>query len=73
MLGERATDRRAPTLVQLTVDVLTGVSMSTVLGGADGGRAALVRRWKRALHVLFGELDPASLVERRATRSRAQG
>lgn len=61
MLGERASDRRAATLVQFTVDALTGVAMSTILSGTDGSREVLIRRWKRALHVLFGELDADAL------------
>ena len=61
LLGERADDRRAATLVQFTVDTLTGLSMSTILTGNDGGRELLLRRWKRAVHVLFGELNADQL------------
>lgn len=68
---ELAADRRASTLVQFTVDLLTGLSLSTILtgaGGVDGARQLILRRWKRALLVLFGELDPAALTSSRTNR-----
>lgn len=61
-----ADDRRAGTLVQFTIDLLTGLALSTVLtGDTDGGRELVLRRWKRALRVLFGELDAGSLTRGR--------
>lgn len=57
-----AADPRRATLVEFTIDVLTGLSMTTMLTGDLGRRGALLDRWKRALAVLFGELDPDALV-----------
>lgn len=62
-LGEPyASDDRVETLVEFTVDLLTGLSMSTMLTGADGGREAVLRRWKRALAVLAGVLPATELL-----------
>lgn len=69
VIGPRyAADPRASTLVELTIDVLTGLSMSAMLTGDLGGRQRLLDRWKRALSVLVGELEPAGLVEPRPPR-----
>lgn len=64
VVGAQASDRRTATLVEFTIDVLTGISMSTILTGNPGGRDLLIGRWKRALSVLLGEIDAANLIER---------
>lgn len=64
LVGERfATDPRTATLTEFTIDVLTGLSMSTILTSNLGSRELLLRRWKRALAVLYGDLDAAELIE----------
>ncbi len=62
VLGDYADDPRAATLVELTIDVLTGLSMTTLVTGELGERHRLIERWKRALSVLVGELEPDRLV-----------
>lgn len=57
------TDPRAATLVEFTIDLLTGLSLTTILTSNLGHRELLLRRWKRALSVLVGELAPDELVE----------
>lgn len=47
-----ASDPQAETLVEFTLDLMTGLSLMTMLSGNDGTREAVVRRWKRALGVL---------------------
>lgn len=66
-------DPRLPTLVEFTIDLLTGLSLTTLLTSNLGHRELLLRRWKRALAVLTGELSPAELVERPGRRSRTTG
>lgn len=62
LLGEEyADDPRTETLVEFTVDVLTGLSLTTMLTGNLGEREAMLRRWKRALAVLVGTLTPEEL------------
>lgn len=63
--GEADGDPRLPTLVEFTVDVLTGLATTTLLTNDLGSREVLLRRWKTALRVLLGELDAAELVRRR--------
>lgn len=47
-------DPRVPTLVQFTIDLLTGSAMTTILG--DGGtQQVLLDRWRRAIPVLLGQ------------------
>ena len=66
MLGpEFADDPRTATLVEMTVDVLTGLSLTAMLQGTLGEREAILRRWKRALAVLFGRLPSDELLEGR--------
>lgn len=60
-----ADDPRTPTLVGMTIDLLTGLSMAAMLTGDLGERHKLLTRWKRALSVLFGELAPEELIEPR--------
>lgn len=63
-LGERfATDPRTDTLVEFTMDLLTGLSMSAMLTGRITEREATLRRWKRALAVLIGQLSADELLE----------
>ncbi|WP_246127747.1 TetR/AcrR family transcriptional regulator [Amycolatopsis rhizosphaerae] len=64
VVGAEAVDPRLPTLVQFTLDLLTGLSMSTILTSNLGSREVLLRRWKTALSVLMGELDATQLVAR---------
>lgn len=47
-----ASDPRAETLVEFTFDLMTGLTLTTMLSGNDGTRESVVRRWKRALAVL---------------------
>lgn len=70
LAGPQAHDPRLPTLVEFTIDLLTGLTMSTILTSDLGSREVLLRRWKRALRVLLGELDATELV-RRPTGGRA--
>lgn len=63
VLGEEyAADRRAATVVEFTIDVVTGLSLTTLLTNDLGHRELLLRRWKRALAILLGDLDPDRLV-----------
>jgi AcrR family transcriptional regulator len=50
-------DPRAPSLVQFTIDLLTGAQMASLL--ADDARpiAPMIQRWRRALPVLLGRAD----------------
>ena len=48
-------DPRVPTLVQFTIDLLTGSAMTTLIGGGDGStQQVLLDRWRRAIPVLLG-------------------
>lgn len=60
-----STDPRLPTLVEFTIDLLTGLSMSSILTSNLGSREVLLRRWKSALLILTGQLPPDDLVHRR--------
>lgn len=42
-------DPRAPTLVQFTIDLLTGTAMAGMLGPGRAEGAVVVERWKQAL------------------------
>jgi len=59
VLGHLADNPAAATVVELTIDVLTGLSITTMVTGSLGERAPLVERWKRAVAVLLGDLEPA--------------
>ncbi|WP_244931151.1 TetR/AcrR family transcriptional regulator [Nocardioides sp. W7] len=48
-------DPRAPTLVQFTIDLLTGTTMAGMLGPGRARTAVVVERWKDALVTLAGE------------------
>lgn len=65
LAGVEGGDPRVPTLVEFTIDLLTGLAMSTILTGNLATREVVLRRWKTALHVLMGELDADHLVHRR--------
>ncbi|GEP38421.1 TetR family transcriptional regulator [Nocardioides psychrotolerans] len=56
------TDARVPTLVQFTIDLLTGAAMTGLLGGDRASHELLVRRWVAALPVLLGDADAASWI-----------
>ncbi|MGS2811215.1 TetR/AcrR family transcriptional regulator [Nocardia sp. MW-W600-9] len=58
-----ASDPRAEVLVEFTIDLLTGLSMTAMLTGTLGEREAVVRRWKRALAVLIGRLPSDELLD----------
>ncbi|MFD4352677.1 TetR/AcrR family transcriptional regulator [Nocardia sp. NPDC058518] len=63
VLGEPyASDPRAKLWVEFTIDILTGLSMTTMLTGHLGEREAFIRQWKRALAVLAGTLPADELV-----------
>lgn len=47
-------DPRVPTLVQFTIDLLTGSAMTTLLVDDDRSQQVLLDRWRRALPVLLG-------------------
>lgn len=57
-----AEDPRVPTVVEFTIDVLTGLSMMSMLTSDLGDRAVLLRRWRRTLGILLGELDASTLL-----------
>ncbi|WP_194828204.1 TetR/AcrR family transcriptional regulator [Nocardia sp. XZ_19_231] len=64
VLGEPYTsDPRAEVLVEFTIDMLTGLSMTAMLTGTLGEREAVLRRWKRALAVLAGQLPSEELLD----------
>jgi len=70
LLGpDLADDPRTGTLVEFTIDVLTGLSMTTMLTGNLGEREAMLRRWKRAMAVLVGRLPADQLLEGRAIKA----
>lgn len=55
VLGEpQASDPQTEMLVEFTIDLLTGLSMTTMLTGVLGEREGVLRRWKQALAVLSG-------------------
>lgn len=58
-----AEDPRVPTVVEFTIDVLTGLSMMSMLTSDLGDRAVLLRRWRRTLGILLGELDASTLLD----------
>lgn len=47
-------DPRVPTLVQFTIDLLTGSTMATLLVDGDRPQQVLLERWRRAIPVLLG-------------------
>lgn len=53
-------DPRVPTLVQFTIDLLTGSTMTTLLVDDDRPQRVLLDRWRRALPVLLGRADADS-------------
>lgn len=65
IVGDGAADPRIPTLVEFTIDLLTGLALSTILTNDLGSREVLLRRWKAALSILVGAADPTALVARR--------
>jgi len=63
MLGhEFAADPRTESLVEFTIDVLVGLSLTTMLTGNLGEREAMLRRWKRGLAVLVGRMPADQLL-----------
>lgn len=58
-----AADPRAETLIEFTVDMLSGLSFSTMLTGRIAERETTLRRWKRALAILVGRLHPEELLD----------
>lgn len=70
--GADSVDPRLPTLVQFTIDMLTGLSVSTILSDDPGAREVLLRRWKTALGILIGEADAGELSPRSRRARRPQ-
>ncbi len=58
-----ADDPRVPTVVEFTIDVLTGLSMMSMLTQDLGDRVVSLRRWRRTLGILLGELDASTLLD----------
>lgn len=58
-------DPRVESVVEFTIDVLTGLSMTTMLTGDLGERQAMLRRWKRAVAVLLGVIPQDELISGR--------
>ena len=56
------TDPRVPTLVQFTIDLLTGAAMKGLLAPDASSHELLVRRWVAALPVLLGAADADSWI-----------
>jgi AcrR family transcriptional regulator len=52
VLGEEYAGRSASILVEFTVDLLTGLAMTTMLTGRLGPRQQVLDSWKRALPIL---------------------
>ncbi|GAA2012427.1 TetR/AcrR family transcriptional regulator [Nocardioides kribbensis] len=50
-------DPRVATLVQFTVDLLTGAAMTRLVDPSGSAQARVVERWRRALPVLLGRAD----------------
>ncbi len=50
-------DPRVATLVQFTVDLLTGAAMTRLVDPGGSAQARVVERWRRALPVLLGRAD----------------
>jgi AcrR family transcriptional regulator len=61
-------ERRLPTLAEFSVNFLAGVSLASMLTGPSGARETQIRRWKRALRVMQGELEPEELDGRAGPR-----
>lgn len=55
-------DPRVPTLVQFTIDLLTGAAMTGLLAPDASSHELLVRRWVAALPVLLGDADADSWI-----------
>lgn len=53
-------DPRVPTLVQFTIDLLTGSTMTTLLVDDGDSQRVLITRWRRALETLLGRAAPDS-------------
>ncbi len=58
-----AEDPRVPTVVEFTIDVLTGLSMMSMLTQNPGHQDVLLARWRRTLGILLGELDSSTLLD----------
>ncbi len=61
-------DARTETLVEFTIALLSGLSVTAMLTGSLGQREAVLRRWKRALAVMVGQLPADELLEGRPLR-----
>lgn len=55
-------DPRASTIVQFTIDLLTGSTMTTLLVDQSGPQRVLLQRWRAAIPVLLGRADAADWV-----------
>lgn len=66
-LGEPySSDPRLTTLVEFSIDLLTGLSVTSMLTPGAPERDEVVGRWKRALAVLTGVLGAEELLEGRS-------
>lgn len=57
-----AEDPRVPTVVEFTIDVLTGLSMMSMLAGKSRHQDVFLTRWRRTLGILLGEIDASTLL-----------
>lgn len=55
-------DPRVPTLVQFTIDLLTGSTMTTLLVDGRRSQQLLLDRWRRAIPVLLGRAEASDWV-----------
>ncbi|KQX76414.1 MULTISPECIES: TetR/AcrR family transcriptional regulator [Aeromicrobium] len=55
-------DPRVPTLVQFTIDLLTGSTMTTLLVDERRAQQVLLDRWRRAIPVLLGRAEASDWV-----------
>ena len=55
-------DPRVPTLVQFTIDLLTGSTMTTLLVDHRRSQQVLLDRWRRAIPVLLGRAEASDWV-----------
>ncbi len=55
-------DPRVPTLVQFTIDLLTGSTMTTLLVDQQRAQTVLLDRWRRAIPVLLGRAEASDWV-----------
>lgn len=62
-------DPRVPTLVQFTIDLLTGSTMAILLVDDNRSQAVLLDRWRRAIPVLLGHSASWDVIPDAATHA----